>query len=87
MHVLKVSESEYLSLDLGLRAADLKALTDAVSAATLAMLPDSVLPIQRVEDWWQFWRSPFVMAVKGYRCPLYKHSRVFLIVRGGEWPA
>lgn len=85
LHVLLLPGGDYQSLDLGLVAPDFESLMGLCSAVVLQMEPDSVLPLQPVEEWWKFWTSPIVKAYMGYHCPLYKHSRVFVIVRGGEW--
>ena len=86
LHVLQLDASFYRSLDIGVVAPEFESLMGLVSAAVLQMDPDYVLPVEPESYWWKFWTSPFVAALKGYRCPLYKHSRVFVVIRGGEWP-
>jgi hypothetical protein len=86
LHVFKRPDGTYLSLDIGVVGPDFESLMGLVSAAVLQMAPDRLVPMQPVLDWWAFWISPFIKTYMGYRCPLYKHSRVFVIVRGGEWP-
>ena len=85
LHVFRRPDGAYLSLDIGVVGPDFESLMGLVSAAVLQMAPDMPVPMQPVSDWWAFWTAPFIKVYMGYRCPLYKHSRVFVVVRGGEW--
>ena len=85
LHVFRRPDGTYFSLDIGVAAPDFESLMGLVSAAVLQMEPDRVIPMQRADEWWKFWCSPFIKTYMGYHCPLYKHSRVFVVVRGGEW--
>ncbi len=87
LHVFRLPDGSYRSLDLGFISANLDGLLAKVSNFVLAMDPDQEILLQPIAHWWEFWTAPIIKGYMGYRCPLLKSSRVFLTVRGGEWPA
>jgi hypothetical protein len=80
LHVFQAA-GEFYSVDFGLVAKTLEDLGRTCESRLLSISPDSPIPTQPRELWWEFWRRPLVQTAMRFPMRTHRRSSVFLAVR------